>query len=123
MEIVPDGAQSPAAIAGLSRSESASRRARYWTIADKALTPERLGQDLHQRAVIVHAQNRSGHGGPSSGPIVRSRSVAEGKSPRTGHIAGGYVHEIVGLCIDIHLYAGVGERLDKGGLEVLSGAH
>jgi len=43
-EIVPDAANAPAAIASLSRSEIASLRARYWTIAEKALTAERLDE-------------------------------------------------------------------------------
>jgi len=41
-EIVPEAAHSPAAIASLSRSEIASLRARYWAIAEKAFSADRL---------------------------------------------------------------------------------
>ena len=44
-EIVPEAADTPAAIAGLSRSEISSLRARYWTFAEKALTAERLDRE------------------------------------------------------------------------------
>lgn len=44
-EIVPEAAHSPAAIASLSRSEIASLRSKYWTIAEKALTAERLDRE------------------------------------------------------------------------------
>ena len=44
-EIVPEAADTPAAIASLSRSEISSLRARYWTAAEKAMTAERLDNE------------------------------------------------------------------------------
>jgi tetratricopeptide (TPR) repeat protein len=44
-EIVPEAADTPAAIASLSRSEIASLRTRYWTAAEKAFSAERLDNE------------------------------------------------------------------------------